>query len=189
MSRKLCIVPMASVLNKCQDSCHQSLCRHLSQMGWRCLWSTLPVHDNLGTVSKDQFMQNHVRKSLCQFPSILWKMIIFRCEDIMFAITLGGIYVFAFFNAKDERTRYKYLIYYTICFVENTIFMVVWALYAEDKLNWRNEEHLWYYYPGIICHYILFFAGLVFMLTYYVTLHPSGTEYSITVSSYQFSNN
>merc|ERR1712242_621359 len=35
-----------------------------------------------------------------------------RCEEFLFALVLGAIYIFMFFNAKEERTRYKYLLYY-----------------------------------------------------------------------------
>jgi hypothetical protein len=34
----------------------------------------------------------------------------------------------------------------------------------------------WYYYPGIIGHYLAFFAGLFFMIVYYVYFHPTGID-------------
>ena len=30
-----------------------------------------------------------------------------RCEEVLFSAVLGAIYIFSFFNAKDERTRYR----------------------------------------------------------------------------------
>ena len=32
-----------------------------------------------------------------------------RCEEVLFSAVLGAIYIFSFFNAKDERTRYRRL--------------------------------------------------------------------------------
>lgn len=97
-----------------------------------------------------------------------------RCEEILFALVLGAIYVFSFFNAKDERTRYKYLIYYTFCFVENTTFIVVWCLYAHRTLDPENQHGtIWYFYPSVFGHYLMFFGGIFFMLVYYVCFHPT----------------
>ncbi|CAB4054792.1 unnamed protein product [Lepeophtheirus salmonis] len=73
------------------------------------------------------------------------------CEEFLFAIVLGAIYIFSFFNAKEERTRFKYLIYYGFCFLENAALIVIWFL--------RSSPNNWYYYPGIIGHYFSFFGG------------------------------
>ena len=97
-----------------------------------------------------------------------------RCEEFVFSIVLGAVYVFSYFNAKEGRTRWKYLIYYSFCFVENTAMIVVWFLYANDGLP-AGQIH-WYFYPGIFGHYITFFAGIVFMVVYYLFFHPTGVE-------------
>lgn len=97
-----------------------------------------------------------------------------RCEEILFCVVLGAIYVFSFFNAKEERTRCKYLIYYMFCFCENTALISIWFLYA--NVNLRPGELNWYYYPGIVGHYLAFFGGIFFMVTYYTFFHPTGVE-------------
>lgn len=91
-----------------------------------------------------------------------------RCEEFLFALVLGAIYIFSFFNAKEERTRYKYLLFYSFCFVENTALVSVWF--------WRAEPSLWYRVPAIVSHYLAFFGSIVFMLLYYVCCHPTGVE-------------
>ena len=59
-----------------------------------------------------------------------------RCEEVLFSAVLGAIYIFSFFNAKEERTRFKYIIYYSFCFCENTALVVVWILNApKDTLQ------------------------------------------------------
>lgn len=95
-----------------------------------------------------------------------------KCEEVLFCLVLGAIYVFSFFNAKEERTRYKYLIYYSFCFCENTILLVFWFLFANQDVP-PGHTH-WYYYPGIIIHYLAFFGGIFFMLVYYAYFHPTG---------------
>ncbi len=45
---------------------------------------------------------------------------------LCFFFLQGAIYIFSFFNAKEERTRYKYLIYYSFCFMENTALIIIW---------------------------------------------------------------
>ena len=44
----------------------------------------------------------------------------------MYITFLGVIYIFMFFNAKEERTRYKYILYYGFSFLENTAIILVW---------------------------------------------------------------
>ncbi|XP_040568444.1 XK-related protein 6 [Lepeophtheirus salmonis] len=92
------------------------------------------------------------------------------CEEFLFAIVLGAIYIFSFFNAKEERTRFKYLIYYGFCFLENAALIVIWFL--------RSSPNNWYYYPGIIGHYFSFFGGVMFMIVYYSWFHPTGIDLS-----------
>ena len=45
----------------------------------------------------------------------------------------GAIYIFMFFNAKEEPTRYKYLIYYTFSFLENSAIIAVWFLHTPSR--------------------------------------------------------
>jgi len=49
-----------------------------------------------------------------------------RCEELMFSAMLGLAYVLAFIAPRDGPTRYTYLAYYLVCFMENTGALVVW---------------------------------------------------------------
>lgn len=49
-----------------------------------------------------------------------------RCEELLFSAALGLAYVFAFISPRDGPTRYSYLAYYLVCFMENTAALVVW---------------------------------------------------------------
>jgi len=90
-----------------------------------------------------------------------------QCEELFFCIVLGAVYVFSFFNAKDEPTRIKYVLYYGFCFAENTALIVLWFISP------AREPSRWYWYPGVAAHYLTFFLGLAFMLIYYGCFHPS----------------
>ena len=80
----------------------------------------------------------------------------------------GVIYIFMFFNAKEERTRYKYLLYYTFCFLENTAIIIIWFMSPS------TNSTSWYVFPAMVGHYLAFFAGIMFMLCYYLWFHPTG---------------
>merc|ERR1712020_72668 len=81
-----------------------------------------------------------------------------KVEEIFFSFVLGAIYIFSFFNAKDEPTRYKYLFYYTFCLLENTILIGLWALHwhgfitygTYSGLDLQKDSASWYFYPGIV---------------------------------------
>ena len=80
----------------------------------------------------------------------------------------GVIYIFMFFNAKEEKTRYKYLLYYTFCLIENTAIITIWFVSPSTSLT------SWYVFPAMVGHYLAFFAGIMFMICYYLWFHPTG---------------
>jgi len=92
-----------------------------------------------------------------------------QCEEFLFALVLGVIYIFMFFNAKEEKTRYKYLLYYSFSFVENTAIILVWFFST-------TPSSTWYVFPALTSHYLTFFAGIMFMLCYYLWFHPTGID-------------
>lgn len=49
-----------------------------------------------------------------------------RCEELLLSMALGLSYVLAFLSPRDGPTRYQYLAYYLVCFMENTGALVVW---------------------------------------------------------------
>merc|ERR1712179_610769 len=63
-----------------------------------------------------------------------------RCEEFLFALVLGAIYIFMFFNAKEERTRYKYLLYYSFCLLENSAIICIRFMLC---------YYLWFHPTGI----------------------------------------
>ncbi|XP_042874696.1 XK-related protein 6-like [Penaeus japonicus] len=91
--------------------------------------------------------------------------------EIGLSFVLGIIYIFVFINEKDEPTMKKYIFYYVLCGIENTIMVTVWLVYADTAV--------WYYIPGVIFHFTAFILGLILMGIYYGLLHPTGPRTAI----------
>lgn len=92
-----------------------------------------------------------------------------RCEELIFATALGLAYVVAFISPKDGPTRYSYLAYYLVCFMENTAALVVWCVAGTASQN----PGLHYGVVGVqISSFVLCIS---FMVTYYKYCHPGGT--------------
>ena len=59
----------------------------------------------------------------------------FAFFDLPNVLIIGVIYIFMFFNAKEEKTRYKYLLYYSFCLIENTAIIIIWFLSPSTSLT------------------------------------------------------
>ncbi|XP_013775682.2 XK-related protein 4-like [Limulus polyphemus] len=87
-----------------------------------------------------------------------------QCEEYLFNMAIGAVYLFCFLNVKDEPTRLKYLAYYIIVFIENSLMIILWYL--------RTDPSVWYHLPALICVFLSFSLGITFMLLFYRFCHP-----------------
>ncbi|RWS27213.1 hypothetical protein B4U80_04591 [Leptotrombidium deliense] len=93
------------------------------------------------------------------------------CEEYLFNMVVGAIYLICFLNVKDEPTRFKYLAYYLILFFENSILITLWYMKtSSDPL----KSLFWFHAPAFATVISAFCMGIVFMLIYYRFLHPNG---------------
>ncbi|KAG5889742.1 hypothetical protein JTB14_018964 [Gonioctena quinquepunctata] len=92
--------------------------------------------------------------------------------DFLFYCILGAVYLFTHVILVEGPTCCKYVIFYSILFVENTVANAVWIITADDSL-----KQMVYYLPIIFLNVIPFILGILFMLLYYKVFHPS-TGYS-----------
>ncbi|XP_034230394.1 XK-related protein 4-like [Thrips palmi] len=99
-----------------------------------------------------------------------------RCEELMFSCVLGLAYILAFIAPRDGPTRYTYLAYYLVCFMENTGALVVWCVGNSSAQNPSL------YYGTVGMQILTFLLGILFMLAYYRYFHPSGTSTTIRKS-------
>ncbi|CAH1117179.1 unnamed protein product [Phaedon cochleariae] len=90
-----------------------------------------------------------------------------RCDELLLSAALGLAYVLAFISPRDGPTRYVYLAYYLVCFMENTAALVVWCV----TNNSLDNPVL--YYGAAVGQVIAFLLAIVFLLIYYKCCHPS----------------
>lgn len=87
-------------------------------------------------------------------------------REYLFNMVMGVVYIFCFVNLKEEKTRYKYCVYYVIMFLENCVCISLWYHCSDDTT--------WYHKPAIAWVFLSFIMGITCMLVYYTFLHPSG---------------
>ncbi|XP_075230994.1 XK-related protein 7-like [Lycorma delicatula] len=89
------------------------------------------------------------------------------CEELALSAMLGFAYVLTYISPRDGPTRYTYLAYYLVCFMENTGALVVWCV----GVNSLQDPMLYYgVVAGQVCVFIL---GIILMLLYYRWFHPA----------------
>ncbi|CAL8086972.1 unnamed protein product [Orchesella dallaii] len=93
-----------------------------------------------------------------------------QCDEALFNLVVAFIYVFTFFNIRDEPTRYKYLTFYIISFFENTVLLLTWFF---PFTGVSTTDILWFRVAGLVGDYALFFMGILCMVIYYTYFHPS----------------
>eukprot|EP00118_Oscarella_pearsei_P005639 m.25946 g.25946 ORF g.25946 m.25946 type:complete len:533 (+) comp29030_c1_seq2:796-2394(+) len=83
------------------------------------------------------------------------------------SLVLSYIHVFDFFNWTEGQTRYRFLIFYSATFLENTLLFIFW--YQDENGNW--------YAVLLACIVWLGFGlGMAFMTVYYQCLHHNQWE-------------
>ncbi|KAK9873753.1 hypothetical protein WA026_002108 [Henosepilachna vigintioctopunctata] len=90
-----------------------------------------------------------------------------RCDELLLSAALGLAYVLAFISPKDGPTRYLYLAYYLVCFMENTGALVVWCV------SNNSNDNPFLYYGAAGAQMLTFFLGIIFLLVYYNRCHPT----------------
>lgn len=90
-----------------------------------------------------------------------------RCEELLLSAALGLAYVLAFISPRDGPTRYVYLAYYLVCFMENTGALVVWCVAS------NSSDNPILYYGAAGAQVLAFLLAITLMLIYYRYCHPS----------------
>lgn len=89
-------------------------------------------------------------------------------HSLLFSLILGFVFIFNYILPKARQTRYRYAVFYTICFLENIICVVLYVNFspAEDK-----QET--YFLILCILSIVPFIIGVFFMILYYLRCHPN----------------
>lgn len=89
-------------------------------------------------------------------------------HSFAFSLVLGFVFIFNYILPKVRRTRYRFAVFYVICFLENVACVVVYILYAD------NDTRLSIYFiPLCVLSIIPFLVGIIFMIIYYTQFHPN----------------
>uniref|UniRef100_A0A7G3B184 XK-related protein n=1 Tax=Lutzomyia longipalpis TaxID=7200 RepID=A0A7G3B184_LUTLO len=89
----------------------------------------------------------------------------------LFSITVGTIFLFHVIPVTEGSTKYKYMTYYAIYFLENSLCLVVYYFYTDWNIISIN---LYYSYAGVVIG--LFILGIIFQIIYYLYFHPNITS-------------
>ena len=105
------------------------------------------------------------------------------CQEYLFNMIIGIVYLICFIPVKDEPNRWKYIFFYTITFTENFVFTLSWFYSLNYNLIshslLRHHHHLhqqlpWFAYPSLVFVFGSFFLGIFFQILYYRYFHPNG---------------
>ena len=91
-----------------------------------------------------------------------------KIYEFFFYMVFGTVYIFTHVSVNDGRTFCRYIFFYTVLFIENTVATVVWILRADMRM--RNTV---YFEPIIGINFSSFIVGIIFMVLYYKICHPS----------------
>lgn len=88
--------------------------------------------------------------------------------NFLFCLVLGVVYIFTYISVRDAPTRYKYLLYYVFCSMENVICIAIFILNASTDL----VSIAYLFYPLCAMALSFYYIGIVFMIIYYLYFHP-----------------
>jgi len=93
-------------------------------------------------------------------------------QSIGFSTVLGSLYITTYILPKDGNTRYRYLFYYIVCFIECILSIYFFYTYS----NFNNKMS---YLFILLCisPVVSFLLSLIFMFIYYGFLHPSKNRF------------
>lgn len=89
-----------------------------------------------------------------------------RCLERAFNLLCSYIMIFCFLNMREGHTRFRFLAFYCVMYIENFIMLAFWFRFTEDLGVWF---HIWGF-AGVMCLFVLHVA---FQLMYYMFFHPT----------------
>ncbi|XP_055340617.1 XK-related protein 6-like [Paramacrobiotus metropolitanus] len=147
-----------------------SICGSLMQLAWHlCIFASRVIAIALFTVRFTYFgiifCGVHILVMIVWIISQKTDFCPNKPLEACYDVAVGCIYLFAFLNVKDARTRWKYVGYYTVYYVENVVMITLWFTHTENV-------H-WFRVPAMVAVIVGFWVGIGFMLLYYQLFHPA----------------
>lgn len=100
-----------------------------------------------------------------------------------FSLILGAVFIFNYILPKVRRTRYRYAMFYSICFLENCV--CVWIFVEFLKTSTIASK---YVLTLCILSIVPFVLGIGCMIVYYTRFHPNIAKRRHTVVAAVVSN-
>lgn len=98
------------------------------------------------------------------------------CSDFLYGVTfsliMGLVYIFTYIMPVDGKTRYRYALYYSLCFLEDIVCTMIWILCTKPEI--RNST---FFIPIVAVSIGPFILGIICMILYYQCLHPKLGNY------------
>lgn len=89
-------------------------------------------------------------------------------HSIFFSAILGFVFIFNYILTKARNTRYRYTVYYFICFIENLICATLFKFYSSTDAIYSE------FFPLLLALSIIpFLLGIICMCIYYTAFHPN----------------
>ena len=88
------------------------------------------------------------------------------CLERVFNVICGYVMIFCFLNLREGQTRYRFILFYFIFYVENFIMLIFWFRFTPDG-------KAWFHLGGFIVVFILFSLHMASQLIYYAYFHPT----------------
>ncbi|XP_055325852.1 XK-related protein 6-like, partial [Sitodiplosis mosellana] len=89
-------------------------------------------------------------------------------HSLFFSLILGFVFIFNYILPKARPTRYRYATFYSICFLENIICVVLYVTFSKEED--KQED---YFLILCIMSIVPFIVGVFFMVLYYLWFHPN----------------
>uniref|UniRef100_A0A1E1WR62 XK-related protein n=2 Tax=Pectinophora gossypiella TaxID=13191 RepID=A0A1E1WR62_PECGO len=90
-----------------------------------------------------------------------------KIAELAFSVALGAVYLFTYILPIEGRTRYRYTVYYILCFFQNLTCALLWYFYVDDAT--RNSV---YFHLVSVLTIVPYCIGILFMVVYYMFFHP-----------------
>ncbi|XP_058444852.1 XK-related protein 6 [Malaya genurostris] len=90
-------------------------------------------------------------------------------QSFLFSLVLGVVFIFTYILPRIGRTFHRYLMYYSLCGVENIACVIVYLYFVQNSTI-KNT-----YYLSVLCvaSIVPFIVGIVCMIVYYKYFHPN----------------
>lgn len=100
-----------------------------------------------------------------------------KIADFAFSVAFGAVYLFTYILPVEGRTRYRYTLYYSLCFLQNVTCGLLWLFYADEE-----KRMTMYFFPVLLLTVVPFVVGIAIMVIYYSFYHPKSKEIRLSVS-------